>query len=87
MRSNIVLSGLRSLLRLPVIAARRIREQADKEEHAWLIARFALLEHSQPRAIHGLMWMRPARRAPQAGQDDPLELLWNLPARRPESAR
>jgi hypothetical protein len=56
--------ALRAALTVPVAAARRVREQADREERARLIAQFAALE--------------PTCR-------DPLERLWMLPARRPNT--
>lgn len=45
-----------SLLRLLGSPTRRVREQADNEDRARLIAHFAALEHAQRDAALELMW-------------------------------
>ena len=74
---------LRSLLRLPAIAARRIREQAQREEFARLDARLARLEPARPHSSHELTSRQPQHHPPRTHPDDPLELLWKLAARQP----
>ena len=76
-----VAAALRPLLRVPVSAARRVREQVEKEDRARLIAHFAALD-SGPRD-HQLMWRPPVRHANATAAEDPLEQLWRLPARQP----
>jgi hypothetical protein len=71
--------GLGSPLQLLAGAARRVREQADREDCERLIHHFAALEHGQPDAALELMWRQPAREPAH----DLLERLWKLPARQP----
>ncbi len=77
----------RSLLGLPASVARAVREQADREELARIDASVASPEGALPDISHELMSRQPARHVRPADPDDPLELLWSLPAWRPESAR
>jgi hypothetical protein len=67
-------------LRLLRRAARLIREQVDREEHAHLIASFTRLDHGVPVSGRGLMATHPLRHPKPTASDDPLERLWSLPA-------
>lgn len=67
-------------LRLLRRAARLIREQADREEHARLIASLVALDHANHGRSRGLMAPQPVRHPKQTTPDDPLERLWSLPA-------
>jgi len=58
--------------------ARLVREQADREEHARLIASLVALDHANPGRSRGLMAPQPVRRPERTV--DPLERLWSLPA-------
>ena len=78
-----MVNGLRSLSRLPVAAACRVREQADRQEWRRLDAGFATLDGARPGSSTELMWRGWLRDASQTDPDDPPELLWKLPARRP----
>ena len=77
----------RSLLRFTARPVRVVREQADREQFARIDARLGRFERGLPDISHELMSPQSMRRVPQADQDDPLELLWRLQARSPESAR
>lgn len=68
---------LRLLVRRVV---RLVREQADREEHARLIASLAALDHAAPARGSGLMATHPVCHLRQTPTDDPLERLWRLPA-------
>ena len=60
--------------------ARLVREQADREEHARLIASLVALDHATPGTGHGIMATRSAHHPRRRPTDDPLERLWDLPA-------
>ena len=66
-------------LRLLRRVARLVREQADREEHARLIAILVALDHPTPSKSRGLMATQPVRHPRQSPSDDPLERLWSLP--------
>jgi hypothetical protein len=61
-------------------AARLIREQADREEHARLVASLMALDRGIPGRTLGLMATHRSPHAEQTASDDPLERLWSLPA-------
>ena len=76
---------LRPVLRFPLSAARRVREQVEKEDRARLIAYFAALDSGPSDVSDQLMW-RPSVRHPNGtAAEDPLEQLWRLPARQPHT--
>jgi hypothetical protein len=77
--------ALRAVLRLPVSAARRLRAQVEKEDRARLIAHFAALDSGPSDTSQFLMWRAPVRRRNGTAPEDPLELLWRLPARGPRT--
>ena len=72
--------ALRSVLRFPMSAARRVREQVEKEDRARLIAHFAALESRPSDVSHQLMWRPPVWHPNGVAAEDPLEKLWRLPA-------
>ena len=76
----------RSLLRVPLSAARAVREQVRREEFARIDARLGS-SVAYPISATGLMSTESPRDVPRADPDDPLELLWRLEAKRSESAR
>jgi hypothetical protein len=78
----LVAAALRGVLRFPLSAAQRIREQVEHEDRARLIARFAALEAGQSDVSHHLMWQVPVQ---HSDEEDPLERLWQLPARQPRT--
>jgi len=80
-------AGTRSLLRFPARAVRAVREQVDREEFARIDASLASRERGLPDMSQKSMARHPVRPVLQAATDDPLELLWNLPARRPKCPR
>lgn len=80
-----VVSALRPVLRLPVSAARRVRDQVEKEDRARLIAHFAALDSGTRDMSQHLMWRPPLRHPNGAAAEDPLEQLWRLPARQPDT--
>jgi hypothetical protein len=80
-RRSTARAGLRRLFGLPRSAARRIREQADKEELERLIAHLAALDGIEQAPTLGLMTRHPARNAFRPASPDALERLWALPAR------
>ena len=65
-----VAGALRPVLRLPVSAARRVREQVETEDRARLIAHFAALDSRPSDGSHQLMW-RPPVRHPNAAAAKP----------------
>ncbi|MBV9414053.1 MAG: hypothetical protein JO363_03665 [Solirubrobacterales bacterium] len=67
-------------LRLLRRVARLVREQADREEHARLIASLVALDHATPGKARGLMATQSIRHLRETLTDDPLERLWSLPA-------
>ena len=75
-----MLKGLRRLVRLPRSPLRYIREQVEREERDRLIAQFAAVGEAQHN-FSSLMCRHPARHALSWASADPLEQLWNLPAR------
>jgi hypothetical protein len=76
-------AALRPLTRLAIRAAHRVQQQVAKEEQARLLAQFTTLDYQtgasmatqQPRVIDASSGL--------GNLGDPLEQLWNLPARRP----
>ena len=66
-------------LRLLRRVARLVREQADREEHARLIASLVALDHGIPGRARGLMATQSLRHPQQTLSEDQLERLWNLP--------
>jgi hypothetical protein len=76
-------AAARCLFRLPVLAVRRVREQADRETQAQLLAQLAALDYPQSVRHHEPASSQPLGERRRARADDPLELLWKLPARRP----
>ena len=75
--------GTRSLLGVFAGAARAVREQVDREELARIDASLASLESGLPDVSQQLMARYSLPQVLPADTDDPLELLWNLPAGRP----
>jgi hypothetical protein len=67
-------------LRLLRCLARIVREQADREEHARLIASLVALDHGAPGRSRGLMASQFPRHPGRPASVDPLERLWSLPA-------
>ncbi len=63
-----------------------MRDQADKEDRARLIARFAGIDQGPADAPLGVMRRQPTYK-PVRVPGDPLEQLWELPARQPGGAR
>ena len=80
-----VAGALRPVLRLPVSAARRVREQVETEDRARLIAHFAALDSRPSDGSHQLIWRPTVRQRNGAAAEDPLEQLWRLPARQPHT--
>jgi hypothetical protein len=80
-----VAGALRPVLRFPVSAARRVREQVEEEDRARLIAHFAALDSGASDASHHLIWRLPVRHPNGTAAEDPLEQLWRLPARQPDT--
>ena len=78
--------GPRALLWLFAAPVRRMRDQADKEDRARLIARFAGIDQGPADAPLGVMRRQPTYK-PVRVPGDPLEQLWELPARQPGGAR
>jgi hypothetical protein len=79
--------GPRSLLWLLAAPARRIRDQAEKEARARLIAHFAGIDQGAADAPLGVMRRQPAYKPVRVRPGEPLEQLWELPARQPPGAR
>lgn len=79
--------GPRSLLWLLAAPIRRFRDQADKEDRARLIAHFAGIDQGPADAPLGVMRRQPAYKPVRVRPGDPLEQLWELPARHPGGAR
>jgi hypothetical protein len=77
--------ALRHVLTFPVSAARRVREQVEKEDRERVIAHFVALDAGRSDATHRLMWRPSVRHTNRTGADDPLEQLWKLPAREPQT--
>ena len=77
--------ALRAVLKFPMSAARRVREQIEKEDRARLIAHFAALDSGPSDVAHNLMWRAPVWHPIGAAAEDPLEQLWRLPARQPHT--
>lgn len=86
MRLYLRMAGaLRCVLRFPVSAARRVREEVEKEDRDRVIAHFVALEAGRSDASHRLMWRPSVRHTNGTGAEDPLEQLWRLPAREPQT--
>ena len=77
--------ALRAVLKFPMSAARRVREQVETEDRDRLIAHFAALDAGQSDVSHQLMWRPPVWHPSGAAAEDPLEQLWRLPAWQPHT--